>query len=308
MCYMNRIFVVAVLAFSLTLCAAASAEETHEKKPGTVHKILRKIRHPFKKVNVDTEKQKADAAQVETTKEQSAVLMEAPLGPTEPPKRNDAQTSAAVNDIPGVHTTPATFAEPQIDTSPIPWYAPIKKITRPIENISKVSVALGQQIMRLEGPIASLQPSMLKLRNEMTKVQGKMGTMQGSLTSMEGSMHGVNGSMKGVRTDIGQVRGDLGGMQRDIVRLEGPVSRLEAPINRVVSPVTSVQNQLSGVQKELADLRALLATVLFSIYVAAAAICFGTPFAAFVVYKNRHKLFPHTHEHDMPTVKPADSE
>lgn len=301
----------------------------NQDKPGKMGKIFKKLRHPFKSVHDKTQTPSKAGALIAPSsldattnvKEQSAVMTESPLGVVAPPKPNDVRTAGAMNDIPGVAASPALFETPQIDTSPIPWYAPIKKVTRPIENISKISVMLGQQIMRLEGPIASLQPSMLGLKDEMGNVQNRMGSMQGNLQGMQGSLKSVQGSMgavggqmggvrsdlrnvgsqmESVRSDLGGVRADLGGMRRQIIALQAPIERLEGPINRVVSPVTSVQTQLEGVREELGDLKTLLSTVLASIYIAAAAIAFGTPLAAFLVYKNRRKIFPNTKEKDFP--------
>jgi peptidoglycan hydrolase CwlO-like protein len=268
-----------------------------------------------------------DAASSEV-RSQSAVLVEdkpsaqIPVNTSKPeedvakvPTAADVQTAKAASKIPGVNVDPHLMAQPVLDP-PIKGFHPIKRIMRPVENLAKQSVALGQQIMRLEGPIASLQPSMLglekrmsKVQDEMTAVQNKMMQMQVNLNSVQSQVSGVRGDMHSIGGQMNGVRGDLSGMRTRIVDLQkpikdlrGPIVRLHDPIKAVADPVSQVQQRLSSVEGQLADLKTLLATILFSIYVAAAAIALGTPVAAFVVYKNRRKLFPHTPERDFPAT------
>jgi hypothetical protein len=334
------------IAFSLVMSTGAFGEDTQAttsgKHPGTIKRVLRKIRHPFKKVNVDTNKvsdasaktSKTDSSDPQSATEQASqqaaattnaaaeksgrtehsAIIETQQGKVAMPNVNDTSTARAANDVPGVNAKPGDLATPILDEEPIHGFHPIKRIMRPVENLAKQSVILGQNIMRLEAPIASLQPSMLGLKNEMGRVENRMGSVQGTVGSMQGTLGRVNSGVGGVRTDmravrgdITGVRGDLGGMRRDIASLEKPIQELRDPLREVSKPVSTINEQLAKVDSSLTDLKTLLGTVLASIYVAAALICFGIPLAAFMVYKNRRKLFPGTHEHDMPVVHPADT-
>ena len=49
---------------------------------------------------------------------------------------------------------------------------------------------LGQQVMRLEGPIASLQPGMLGLHDSMGDVKKQMMTMETQMTQILAEMKG----------------------------------------------------------------------------------------------------------------------
>ena len=224
------------------------------------------------------------------------------------PTTADIDTVRAANKIPGVEVQPNLMAQPVLD-EPIKGFHPIKKIMRPVENLAKQSVILGQQVMRLEAPIASLQPSMLGLEKRMTGVQQEMTEMQAKIGGMQQQVVGARGNIKDINLNMGNVRGDLSGMrtkivelQRPIKQLRDPIVQLQRPLEMVAQPVSDVHRQLASVDKQLSELKTLLGTVLFSIYVAAAAIAFGTPIAAFIVYKNRRKLFPNVHEADFPVA------
>lgn len=326
-----RYFVYSI-CFSAALNMVAFAEDnqtTQTRRPHEQHPIkrfLRKMRHPLTIANADkstpgnTSNSDGSGTAAGTT-EHPAVIVETAAGDVAPPSQLDTTTINAANQVPGVNLAPGHMATPLLDEEPIKGFHPIKRLMRPVENLAKQSVILGQNIMRLEAPIASLQPSMMSLKKEMGNVQDRMGSMQNSLGSMQTGVSGVRTDIHsvrddigsattaigGVRSSIGAVRGDLGGMRRQITLLEKPIRDLRGPLTEVSQPVSTINKHLSAVDRDLADLKALLSTVLASIYVAAAVIAFGTPLAAFVVYKNRHKLFPHTQDHDFPVAKPADT-
>ena len=308
---------VSVISLSQSGFAAENTGEINAangKRKPLIKRVAGGLLKPFKKekeVTTASAKDTTTVAVAPVEKTNSAVLAEEkaldaiPENTSQPeedvakkPSAADIKTAQAASNVPGVNVPPNLMAQPVLDP-PIKGFHPIKRIMRPVENLAKQSVMLGQQIMRLEGPIASLQPSMLQLEERMTGVKQEMGSMQTKLGAMQTQVAGVRGDMHSISGQMGGVRGDLGGMRTQIVELQGPIKdlqapieRLEGPIQQVAQPVSGVQRQLADVDKNLAELKTLLSTVLLSIYVAAAAVCFGTPLAGFLIYKNRHKLFP----------------
>lgn len=49
---------------------------------------------------------------------------------------------------------------------------------------------------------------------------------------------------------------------------------------------------MSGLEDQLNDLRTLMSLVLTSIFICAGLIAIGTPVAAILIWRNRHKLLP----------------
>lgn len=196
----------------------------------------------------------------------------------------DAQTVKAVNQIPGANLQQADMVTPELPE--IKGFHPIKRLFRPIERMQVMMVKLQQQIMRLEGPIAGLQPPMLKLQHWVTRVDQSMGEMQGQIGKMEGEVGGV-------RSDIAGVRSDLSHMRKEISALKEPIQQLREPLAAVGGP-------LSGLEERLIQVQGLIATVLLAIMIAAVAIAVGTPIAAILVYRNRHKIFPDLKDKDLP--------
>lgn len=321
----------------------ATKATTTPKQPGTIGRAFRKMRHPFtnfkaqqqkaaQKSSADTpavrseqaakavsaeglsdlEKANMQAAALtnspseQTGSTEQAAVVETKQGKVATPTALDTATARQANDVPGVNVKPGDMASPVLDNTPIKGFHPIKRIMRPVENLAKQSVILGQNIMRLEAPMASLQPSMVGLKKEMGKVENRMSSVQSTVGGMQGTLGTVSGSVTGVRSDMRGVRSDLSGMRSQINQLEKPIRDLHDPLVEVSKPVSTIQKQLAGLDHNMNELKTLLATVLASIYIAAGAIAFGTPLAAFLVYKNRAKLFPHTHERDMPVVASAD--
>lgn len=187
-------------------------------------------------------------------------------------KKSASETAAVVNQVPGVNVKKEDLEPPT--EPPIKGFHPIKKLLRPVENLEGMSIKLEQQIMKLEGPIAALQPPMQSLQKQMVTVDGQIGTMHGQLDSMQTQVQGV--------------RSDLAGMKQEIKELKAPIVSLEKPIAGVATP--------------LEDLNAKLNYILGAILIAALAIAVGTPLAAIVVYRNRHKLFPGMSDHELPKV------
>jgi hypothetical protein len=219
-------------------------------------------------------------------------------------KRN-AETAKAVNKIAGVKLQ-ASDLQPPADDLPITGFHPVKKAIAPVVRLEKNSVQLQQQIMKLEGPISALQPAMLGLHSKMDGVDKRMVGMQAVLGKMDSGVSGVSEQMNGVRADIAGVRSDLSGMRKRIDRLEVPIRQLQQPLQKLQEPLSSVAAPLNAVHKELLEMKALLASVLFAILVAAVAIAIGTPIATVLIYKNRRKLFPDMRDHDFPGAKAAE--
>jgi chromosome segregation ATPase len=184
-------------------------------------------------------------------------------------------TAKAVNNVPGVNVSQQDLQAPS--SPPIKGFHPIKKILRPVENLEGMSIKLEQQIMKLEGPIASLQPPMKNL-------QTKMGSVDQQIEQMQNQLNGMQSQVTGVRSD-------LHAMKKQIAQLQEPIEALRKPITGVSKPLEQVQQQLN--------------LVLFAIVCAAIAIAIGTPLAAVLVYRNRHKLFPDLRDHELPQVQPG---
>lgn len=219
------------------------------------------------------------------------------------------ETAKAVNKVPGVHLK-STDLQPPADDPPIKGFHPIKRALQPIIRLEKNSVDLEQQIMKLEGPIGALQPAMLGLHNKMDGVSKRMGSMQGQLGQMSSQvskvgdgMNKVGEHMSDVSTDMKLVRQDIAGMRKQIGQLEIPIRQLQKPLNDLQRPLNSVAKPLQDLQQEIKDLKGLLATILFTIVIAAIAVAIGTPIAAILIYKNRHKIFPDMRDHDFPGAK-----
>jgi DNA repair exonuclease SbcCD ATPase subunit len=187
-------------------------------------------------------------------------------------KHDAKETASVVNQVPGVKVKSADLEPPT--APPIKGFHPIKKLLRPVENLEGMTVKLEQQIMKLEGPIAALQPPMINLQKKMNKVDDHLGQMEGRLGGMSSQVSGV--------------REDIANMRKDIQELKTPIQQLRGPIGTVAKPLEAVQNQLS--------------LILLAILVAAAAVAIGTPVAAVMIYRNRHKLFPGMSDREMPKV------
>jgi septal ring factor EnvC (AmiA/AmiB activator) len=187
-------------------------------------------------------------------------------------KKSASETASVVNQVPGVNVKKEDLEPPT--EPPIKGFHPIKKLLRPVENLEGMSIKLEQQIMKLEGPIAALQPPMQSLQKQMITVDGQIGTMHGQLDSMQSQVQGV--------------RSDLAGMKQEIKELKAPIVSLEKPIAGVATPLEDLNNKLNY--------------IFGAILIAALAIALGTPLAAIVVYRNRHKLFPGMSDHELPKV------
>ncbi|HEY9793956.1 MAG TPA: hypothetical protein V6D22_26405 [Candidatus Obscuribacterales bacterium] len=299
------ITIAIVLMFACDVLVTAQEQPAEQAtKPSTFHRLLSKLHLKRKPTASSSQSASADATTAESTKslDHSALVSQNTGAPqTQAPTQTDTKTAQAVSSIPGVNVDPSLMAKPVFD-NPIKGFHPIKKLLQPVENLEKTSVALGQQIMRLEGPIASLQTPMIGLQTKMTSVEQRMGEMQGKLSNVQGSMVGVTHDMDDIGHQMHGVRGDLGTMQTRIVQLEKPIIGLREPITAVAHPVEGVQTQLATVQKELADLKSLLSTIIFVILVAAGAIALGTPVAAVMIYKHRRKILPSVKEKDFPVM------
>jgi chromosome segregation ATPase len=226
---------------------------------------------------------------------------EKPVAQSSKDKSINKSTAKAMNRIQGVQISDKEL-EPPPEQLPITGFHPIKKALAPIVRLERNSVQLQQQIMKLEGPIAALNPPMVGLQSRMTSVESKMGSMQQRLDGMSEAVRGVSKQMSGVR-------GDIKGMRQQISQLQEPIEALRTPIEKLQEPLVNVAEPLKQVHKELADMKALLATVLGAIVLAAIAISIGTPIAAIYIYRNRKKIFPNLSDHElMPKDREAERE
>jgi peptidoglycan hydrolase CwlO-like protein len=226
---------------------------------------------------------------------------EKPVPQSPKDKSINKSTAKAMNRLPGVQISDKDL-EPPPEQAPITGFHPIKKALAPIIRLERNSVQLQQQIMKLEGPIAALNPPMVGLQSRMTSVESKMGSMQQRLDGMSDAVGGVSKQMSGVR-------GDIKGMRQQITLLQEPIEALRAPIEKLQGPLVNVAEPLKQVHKELAEMKALLATVLGAIVLAAIAISIGTPIAAIFIYRNRKKIFPNLSDHElMPSKRETDKE
>lgn len=174
----------------------------------------------------------------------------------------------AINRIPGANVKADDLKETKVkkkglNLNPFSW------LFRPITRLQEQSIRLEQQIMKLTGPIAALQPGMLRLEKRIVSVEGQTGEVQNQMALMQ--------------KDISAMRSELGEIKKPIMELKEPIVALNEPIKRIEKPITSVH-------KDLAELKTLLGLVLTSIYLAAIAIAIGTPLAAIIIWRNKHKL------------------
>jgi len=265
----QRIVSASASAYLALICVAPVAFAE------TLNKIETNDVQAAKNSNVqEAERLNGTQTSTQTSKKAAQVAKEQAKDPSNAPKGNvplptDSQrqkatrdTANAVNQVPGVKVSQKDLEPPA--QPPIKGFHPIKRLLQPVENLEGMSIKLEQQIMKLEGPIAGLQPPMLNLQKKMTGVDEQIGTMQGRLNGMQ--------------TEVVGVRSDIAGMRKDIEALREPIVALRGPIGNVAKPLEAVQQQLN--------------MVLFAILIATIAIAIGTPIAAIMVYRHRHKLFP----------------
>lgn len=211
-------------------------------------------------------------------------------------KQND-ETAKAINKIPGVNLEGKDLQPPAPDP-PIKGFHPIKRALQPVVALEKNSVQLQQQIMKLEGPISALQPAMNGLHKRLDGIDISMQGTTNNLTVIDKHMSVMDKHVLEVAEEMSDVRHTLGSMRKDLIQVKAPLHSLLGPLNNVAQPLVEVR-------KELSEMKALLATVLFAIVVAALGIAFGTPIAAVLIYKNRRKIFPNMSDREFPTAAAA---
>lgn len=221
-------------------------------------------------------------------------------------KQADKDTVKLINRIPGVNVKPKDLDTEADQPAPIHGFHPIKKALQPVIQLEKNSTELQKQIMRLEGPIAALQPSMNHLGKQMTSVEGKMASMQSTIASMDNQAKNTAGSMHLVIEKMDAVRGDLAQMREQISGLRSPIVALQQPLRELQGPLVRVSKPLSDLYGQLGELKRLMQLILVTIFFAAGAVAIGTPIAAVLVYRYRHKLFPDMKDHDFPVAKASD--
>lgn len=224
---------------------------------------------------------------------------------TDVEEKNNKDTAAAVNRIPGANLQ-AKDLQPPAPEEPIRGFHPIKKMLQPIIRLQKNTIQLQQQIMKLEGPIASLQPSMLGLQKKMTSVEHKMGGMQGRIIDVGTSIDGVGTRVDNVGSQMGQISKQMTDVRSDLSKMQNEINRLNVPLKALQKPLIDVAQPLETVDQKLEKLAALLTTILFTIFAAAGIIAVGTPIAAILIYRNRRRLFPDMPDGEFPVPKQVD--
>jgi len=179
------------------------------------------------------------------------------------------QQAEAINRIPGANVKAEDLKETTVKTKAKPGFNPLGWLFRPITRLQEQSIRLEQQMMKLTGPIAALQPGMLRLEKRIVSVEGQTRQVQNQMASMQ--------------TDISAMRSELGEIKKPIMELKEPIVALHGPLQKIEKPIT-------GVNQDLNELKTLLSFILTSIYLAAAVIAFGTPIAAILIWRNKHKL------------------
>lgn len=216
-----------------------------------------KVNAPGTQVKVDTSDVKAaQKKQVEVKLQRSDQFAE--------------EQAQAINRIPGAQITADDLKETKVKKKAGVNLNPFSWLFRPITRLQEQSLRLEQQMMKLTGPIAALQPGMLRLEKRIVSVEGQTGKVQDQMALMQ--------------TDISAMRRELTEIKEPIMELKAPIVALREPIKRIEKPIT-------GVNEDLNELKALLSLVLTSIYIAAAVIAIGTPLAAILVWRNKHKIF-----------------
>jgi len=155
-----------------------------------------------------------------------------------------------LNQMPGMNV-PSTIMD-NCEQPPIHGFHPIKKLFQPVEKMACIAAQLGQQIMRLEGPLAALQPSMAGLRDKIGLVASKMTAVDmhidkinGNVVSTGKSINGINSALTGVNSNLGSVRSDLQTMR-------GSMDGVRSDLENMRLAMTGVRSDLSGVRSDLA--------------------------------------------------------
>lgn len=212
------------------------------------------------------------------------------------------EQAKVINKIPGSRVKAKDLKQAPMEKGP--GLNPIGWLFSPVTKLQKQSVILQQEIMKLTGPIAALQPSMIGLNNRMTDVKGEMGRVRNSMNTVEGSIGGVKGSLSNVQSQMQSVQNELRRMQQDIHSMQtemlhlrqpiedlrGPIVSLKKPLSTLEKPISTIGSRMDSLDSQMNDLKTMLGMVLSSIYVAAALIAFGTPFAAIMIWRHRARL------------------
>lgn len=249
--------------------AGASAQFATAADSTTVSKQELTNKDSAKQANI-SEAQKLNGTDKPAKKDETSTANSSPES-----AKTAHDTANSVNKVPGVKVSQKELEPPP--QKQIHGFHPIKKLLQPVENLEGMSIKLEQQIMKLEGPIAGLQPPMVDLQKKMVGVDHHISSMQGQLTGMQGEVTGV--------------RSDLAAMRQEIAGLKKPIVGLQKPISGVATPLERLETQLNF--------------ILLAILIAAISIAIGTPVAAILIYRNRHRLFPDLKEHELPKVQPG---
>jgi uncharacterized membrane protein YesL len=84
--------------------------------------------------------------------------------------------------------------------------------------------------------------------------------------------------------------------------MEADLAGLNGPLQTVLQPLTNVHEPLEEMTAALGEMQGMITMALFAIIALTVGIVFGTPPAAVVIYKHRHKIFPYIKEHEFPVL------
>jgi hypothetical protein len=171
------------------------------------------------------------------------------------------ETAARINALPGAKITAEELMHP-----PIQGFHPLKKLMKPLTNLESTTDKLDAKATGLQKPINDLNRPMVGLQQKMVSVDHGVGGMQKR-------MGDVSNSVSGARQDMASIR-------QEIANLRKPVMALQEPVQMIAKPLESVEGQLNLI------LCALIAAIFI--------VAFGTPMAAFLIYRNRHRFLAQT--------------
>lgn len=206
-------------------------------------------------------------------------------------------------------------------TGPIAALQPaMLKLRQRVESMGVQMDGVQSELRDLRSDMNAISSRLDTTLQHMKGVDKSMQKVSMQLVSMQGSLKGTYGELQQMRPDLSTVRQDIGLIRDPIMRVHRPLQSIVGPIHnldkqvmsvssniRQIKPplvhmerplvsldrsMTGVDKEITGLHKEIVELRNLITMVLTSIFLAAVLIAIGTPIAAILVWRNKHKLLP----------------
>ncbi|HEY9719342.1 MAG TPA: hypothetical protein V6C69_17830 [Trichormus sp.] len=193
-------------------------------------------------------------------------------GPNAKDLKTAQETAARINALPGAKIKAEDLMHP-----PIKGFHPLGKLLKPLTNLESTTDKLDAKANGLQQPINELNKPMVGLQQEMVSVDHGVG-------KMTKTMDGVSNTVAGARQDMASIRQEIGYLKK-------PIVALQEPVEAIAKPLESVEGQLNLV------LCALLAGPFI--------VAFGTPMAAVLIYRNRHKFLGSIETNNKPAPEAA---